>query len=249
MAATAIIIDNREIDWIQKLSFGGLPTSVAFLPCSDAMIACDDGTMILVEHKSLSDLLGSIKDGRVFIQVAEMSAITRWVYLVITDPVTYGPQGTVITSRGETGWSFNSVWGALLTLQELGAFAVFCAGDQDYEACLLRLANRDRSEVHPLEPAKMPHILSAQEQVLASLPGIGIERVHDLLTYCGTPAMALVALTDPQSEIPGIRGGIKAKIRNALKLAESEQLIITTGDDGREQVEIIRSYVQEKINE
>jgi ERCC4-type nuclease len=249
MAATAIILDSREPENIKNLEFGGIPVSIAMLPSSDAMIACDDGTMILVERKTLGDLLGSIKDGRVFIQVAEMSTVTRWVYLVVTDPITYGPQSTVITSRGETGWNFNSVWGALITLQELGAFVVFCSGDQDYEACILRLANRSRSAEQVLEPAKMPHILTAQEQVLSALPGIGPDRARDLLTQFGTPALALMGLTDPNWEIPNIKGGIKNKVRSALKLAEGESLVVTTGPDGREWVDVNKSFIQEKVNE
>lgn len=249
MAAVAIILDSREPKNIQDLQFGGIPVAIAMLPSSDAMIACDDGTMILVERKTLSDLLGSIKDGRVFIQVAEMSTVTRWVYLVVTDPVTYGAQGAVVTSRGETGWSFNSVWGALITLQELGAFVVFCSGDQDYEACILRLANRPRDLEHVLEPAKQPYILSAQEQVLAALPGIGPDRARVLLTQFGTPALALMGLTSPDWDIPSIKGGIKNKVRNALKLAESESLVVVTGPDGHEWVEVNKSFIQEKVNE
>lgn len=249
MSITACILDSREPQHIQKFSMGGVPVSVAALPCSDAMMACDDGSIVLVERKSLSDLLGSIKDGRVFVQVSDMSTMTRWVYLVVTDPITYGPHGTVITSHGETGWSFNSIWGALTTLQELGAFVVFCAGEQDYEACLLRIASRSRDLEQTVEPAKTPYLLSIQEQIMASLPGIGPDRARELITQFGSPANALMGLTDPSWDIPGIKGGIKAKVRNALKLAEGQQLIVTSDQSGQEWVEVQKIYTPEKNNE
>jgi ERCC4-type nuclease len=243
MGATAIMVDQREIDWIKKLTFGGLPTSVTLLDTGDAWLSCNDGALVLVEHKSVDDLLGSIKDGRLFNQVAEMTTKTRWAYLVITDTLQRGPNGTLITARGPTGWDFNSVWGALLTVQELGCFVICCAGDQDYEACLLRLANKSHNSEHIIEPVKMPHILSIQEQIIVSLPGIGIERLRVVMETFPTPALAIAGLTDPDSEIIGIQKGIKAKIRNALKLAEGEQLIVTTNQDDEEIVEIVKTYV------
>jgi hypothetical protein len=95
----------------------------------------------------------------------------------------------------------------------------------------------------------MPHILTAQEQVLSALPGIGPDRARDLLTQFGTPALALMGLTDPNWEIPNIKGGIKNKVRSALKLAEGESLVVTTGPDGREWVDVNKSFIQEKVNE
>jgi ERCC4-type nuclease len=248
MALMAAIIDSREPAHIQSMTMGGAPVSVAMLAQGDAMLACDDNEMVLVERKSLDDLLGSIKSNRIFNQIADMSTVTRWCYLVVTDPLAYGPGGNLITARGETGWSFHSVEGALLTLQELGAFVVFCAGEQDYENCLLRIAARSRDREQVVEPAKIPHILSAQEQVLAALPGLGVDRVRGLLELFETPAQALAALTDLKWPIPGIAGGIKAKVRNALKLAESEQLIVSSDSNGQERVEIYKNYIQEKVN-
>lgn len=236
---TGIMIDSREPTWVQNLTFGGIPTVVTCLPHGDLAAATADGQMILVERKTPDDFLNSLRDGRLFPQLAEMQDQTPWSYLVITGEFLRSKNGNVISDRGETGWNWHAVQGALLTIQETGVFVTYAGGDADYEACILRLGNRDRSPDLLLEPPKFPKILSAQEAIVASLPGIGTERLKAVMDYCGTPAWALVALTDPTSEIPGVPRSVKTKIRAALRLADDTQLAVITNDDGAEVLTIV----------
>jgi ERCC4-type nuclease len=235
---TAIMVDSREPEWVQHLTFAGISKVVTLLDHGDVMAATDDGNMLLIERKTPNDFLGSLRDGRLLPQLAEMLDTTRWAYLVVTGELLRGQNGNVITDRGETGWSWASVQGTLLTIQEMGVFVVFAGGDSDYESCVLRIGSRDRKPNLLLEPAKFPKILSAQEAIVASLPGIGVERVKLILDYCGTPAWAMVALTDLSTEIPGIPKNVKSKVRAALKLAENEQLAITLDENDMEKVVI-----------
>ncbi len=239
MTLTAVIIDSREPEWVQNLTFGGIPKTVNALDHGDLLGATADGSSILVERKTPDDLLGTIKEGRLFPQLADMLDKTRWAYLVITGELQRGANGNVITDRGNTGWSWHAVQGALITAQEMGIFVTFAGGDADYEACIQRISNRDRKPDLVLEPPKMPRILSAQESVIASLPGIGIERLQSVMKHCGTPAWALVGLTDPTTDIPNIPRNVKTKIRAALALKDTEQLGILTNEDGEEVVRII----------
>jgi ERCC4-type nuclease len=224
MGISAIYIDSREADWVKSLTFGGLPVTVTFLEAGDVMAATDDGNLILVERKSPSDFLNTLREDRLFPQMANMTLQTRWAYLLVTGELLRAPNGNVIADRGETGWSWNAVQGALITCQELGIFVVFCGGDQDYESAILRLGGRDRNAELKLGPAKLPKILNIQEQVLASLPGIGVERVGKLLEYAGTPGWAICALTDNSSHIPGVPDGVKKRVRSVLGLLDTEQL-------------------------
>jgi ERCC4-type nuclease len=205
----------------------------------DVMAACDDGAMVLIERKSPNDFLGSLRDERVYLQLANMLNVTRWSYLLITGEFQRGAEGKVVVDRGETGWSWNAVQGSLLTAQEMGIYVTFCAGDGDYEAAVTRICNRDHKPTLELGPAKMPRILSIQEQVLASLPGIGIDRLHSVLEACTTPAWALCALTDKTSKIPGIQEGIKRRVRSALGLQDGQQLGILTNDAGDEVLQVV----------
>lgn len=230
------MVDTREPDWVQNLAFGGISKMVTCLDHGDVMAACDDGTMILIERKTPDDFLGSLRDGRLLPQLTEMLDQTRWAYLVITGQFLLGSNGHAVTDRGETGWSWISIQGALLTIQEMGIFVTFAAGDADYEACVLRIGARDHKLDLLLEPPRLPRVLSAQEAIVAALPGIGVERLKIVLDYADTPAWALVALTDKETKIPGIPNNVKIKIRAALKLQDAEQLAIITDDNGAEKL-------------
>lgn len=231
---TGLLIDSREPSWIQQLQFGGIPTTVTYLEQGDVMAACDDGNILLFERKTPSDYLSTLRDGRLFPQLAEMFIVTRWSYLIVTGDFIRGPGNRVITDRGETGWDWDAVMGSLLTIQEMGIFVVHCANDLAFESTIIRLGNRERKPELLLAPPRFPRILSAQEAIVAALPGIGIERMQAVMAYCNTPAWALVALTDPTSVIPGIGNGVKTKIRAALGLKNDQQLVLYTDDDERD---------------
>ncbi len=220
MGITAAMIDSREPDWVKNLTFGGVPTIVTLLDTGDLHIACDDGTLVLVERKSPDDFLNSLKDDRLFRQCTNMRRMTPWSYLIVTDPMLRGSNGKVVTNR-ETGWGYNAVQGALLTIQELGVFVVFAAGDQDYEACAQRVATRGHDPQLLLPPTRQPKALGWATAMLCSFPGLGPERAQALLEFAGTAKMALAALTSPDP-IPGVPANVQHMARTVLELDEGE---------------------------
>lgn len=220
------MVDQREPPGIQALTFGGAPTIVTLLDTGDVHVVCEDGTLILIERKSMSDFLNSLKDDRVFRQCADMRHVSPWAYLVVTDQFQRGPGGKVVTDR-ETGWSWNALQGALLTIQELGVFVVFSGGEQDFEACILRLAARDHSPEKLLPPERPGVSLSMAEQFLCGLPNVGPERAAHLMDYCGTAKMALIALTGPD-KIDGIPSNVQTNARRVLGMTAGEVMCATT---------------------
>jgi ERCC4-type nuclease len=232
------MIDSREPEWIQKLSFGGAPTAVTALEYGDLHVACDDGCILVIERKTPDDFLNTLKDDRLFPQVAKCTRARYenqirtghtdhiWPYLIITGQFYPGPGGKTVTPRGVTGWYWNSVAGALLSVQEMGMPVVFAANDEDYEHCVMLLAQRSRTPETLILPPKPPNLLGPAEQIVASLPGIGLERTRLVLDACSTPAWALAILTDRESQIPGIPPSVKEKVRLALRLKDDEQLSI-----------------------
>jgi ERCC4-type nuclease len=217
---TAAINDTREPNWIQALTYGGVPTVTTALPAGDVMATCDDDQILLIERKTPTDLLNTLRQMRLFPQCQQMTEITPWSYLVITDTLYRDRQGYLTTKgRGHTGWNFDSVQGALLTCQEMGVSVVTCGGNADFEQCVIRLCNRDRGTVR-IKPPREAYMLRDGEAALAALPGIGPERVQAIMDRFSTVAGALEWLTnlDHKLEIPGVAEGIKAKVKTALGL-------------------------------
>lgn len=239
-----IQIDSREPTWIQQLKFNGIPTVVEYMEHGDLMAACDDGTIIYIERKTPDDFLGSLKDGRLFPQLAPLCSFSRWSYLMITGDLQRGTDDKVITDRGVTGWSWKAVQGAILSIQEMGVMVTFCAGDSDYEAAVLRLGNRNHEDVINLVPPRFPRVISNKEAIIAALPGIGIERLPLVMEAAGNnPSVALQILTDPQCEIPGVPKGIKNRIRNSLMLSDKTQFLVSTNKNGEEVLTIEPIYL------
>ena len=114
---TAAVIDSREPQHIQALTFGGIPTVIAPLEAGDLWASCTDGELLVIERKTTSDLLGSIADGRLFQQALKMRERSQWAYLVITGYLQPTHDGKTLVQGKATGWDWNAVQGALLDVQ------------------------------------------------------------------------------------------------------------------------------------
>ena len=212
----AVIIDNREPPHIQHMYFG-CPSMVQCLETGDLHIATDDDKLLIVERKAAMDFVNSIKDGRLFNQVARAKQITPYVYVVIVGSILPAPHNKTYINGNLTGWEYPAIQGVMLSIQELGASIAFCADDNDFVACIVRLANRSR-DVIPVMPVREAAIFGGAENVLASLPGIGVKKAADLLKMFPNVGMALWFLTDindTQTKIPGIAENTK---KNIVKL-------------------------------
>jgi ERCC4-type nuclease len=225
MSISAIILDSREPAWVHGLKFGGAAKMVTALDFGDAWITAASGDMICVERKAPNDLLGSIKDNRLFNQVAGIRNKTPWAYLVVTGILSATVSGKVVAEERVSGWDWNSVQGALLTVQEMGVRVVVCQSDQDYESTICRIASRDRKPEHVIEPLTQPKFMSPGEIMLTALPGIGLERAQTLLKeFDNRPCDALAWLTwhrwNEDHPVAGIGPGIKKGVRKALNLED-----------------------------
>ncbi len=231
---SAVMIDQREPKWVQDLTFGGVPTSVTLLEWGDVWATTDDGTLLAVERKTTDDLLNSLKDGRLFQQLAGLRGISNYAYLVICGTLTRGPDGKAVTERGQTGWNYQAVQAAILTAQELGVFVIYTSDDQ-FEATIAGLGKRSRTGEMREKPVKKFLMLEPGEQVLAALPGIGLERVSALLNYASSPAQALAYLTNSDlksdEHIPGIGPLTKVNVRKALGVPDGWELVLACSTD------------------
>lgn len=222
----AVIIDQREPDWVKSLTFGGAPVAIGLLDYGDLHVACSDGTLVVIERKTPNDFLHTLKDERLFPQVRGLVKLSRWAYVLITGEFRCQPDGKAYTDR-ETGWSWAAVQGALLSISELGALVTHCAGDVDLEAAVIRLANRPHDEML-IAPVREARLMGMGMAVLTSLQGIGADRAEKLLEHCGSAAYALSALTWQEPALPGIPRNIRQLARLALGLADHEILAVNT---------------------
>jgi len=212
----ACIVDSREPDHIKRLNFG-CPSMVQTLETGDLHIATDDDKLLIVERKAAMDFVNSIKDGRLFNQVARAKQITPYVYVVIVGSILPVRGGKTAINGNLTGWDYAAIQGVMVSIQELGAMIIHCADDNDFVAAVVRLANRSR-DVIPVMPVREAAIFGGAENVLASLPGIGVKKAADLLKMFPNVGMALWFLTDindTQTKIPGIAENTK---KNIVKL-------------------------------
>ena len=168
---------------------------------------CPDGSTLLIERKTPSDLLGSIKDGRLSNQVAGLVGGGGWPYLLIegllmcqADYVLWMDSNHDWT---QTGWQWASLQGQLLSIQEMGCAIIY---DPDPHNAIKQLIGRSRNDVK-VKPRREPYIFSPKEQVLMALPGIGSKKALEFLElFNDNVALALMALTaeyDGKDRIPG----------------------------------------------
>lgn len=221
MTISAIMIDSREPKWVHDLKFDGVFKAVTALEYGDAWITTDDGDMICIERKAPSDLLNSIQDDRLFCQARGIRERSPWSYIVVTGTLAATVTGLVVVDGHSTGWRFDSIWGALLTVQEMGVRVVFCGCDDDYEATVKRLCNRRRGGEYVIEATIDTREMNSGEKFLTSLPGIGIDTAKTLLEEFDNRACdALAWLTwhrwNTDFHIAGIGEGKKRAVRSAI---------------------------------
>jgi len=184
----------------------------------DFHVICDDDNMLIIERKAAMDFVNSIKDGRLFNQVARAKQITPYVYVVIVGSILPVRGGKTAINGNVTGWDYSAIQGVMLSIQELGASIVFCADENDFLPCMVRLANRSRDAI-PVMPVREAAIFGGAENVLASLPGIGVKKAADLLKHFPNVGYALWFLTDiddKETKIPGIAENTKKNIVRLL---------------------------------
>ena len=228
MTLKAVVLDTNDVSaapWLLKLDWGCL-VSTDHLQVGDAWAAAED-TILVAERKTLSDLLRSISDGRLFTQAAAMVQQSIWSYEVVTElPVIRS--GCVWAGGKLTNWRWSSVQGALLTLQDIGVQVVFWPNShQGYADALKFLADRDRGPVK-VHPQKRDVVMqSPAESILCSLPGISDGRAGALLEHCATTAWALDFLTgNGGGSVPGVGPGTKQAVRQALGLPNDLRLAV-----------------------
>jgi ERCC4-type nuclease len=221
MNGTIITIDSNEHshhpEHFTQLMKRGALCQVKPLPY-DFEVMCSDGDVLAIERKTPRDFLESLKDRRLFNQVADMVNKTPWCYLAIEGMLMcQADYVSIIDGKHDwqyTQWTWASIQGSLLSIQELGCAVVY---DPDFYGAIERLVSRSRADVK-IAQRREPYIFSPAETIMMSLPGIGSKKAQEFLKlFNNNVALALTALTAPcDNSIPGWKQKSRDNLIEAL---------------------------------
>lgn len=217
----AIVADDRErgggvVDLLRHRA--DVCLTIGRLSLGDYRI--DDA--LLVERKTLPDLILSIKDARVFSQGVRLAQSDLRSALIL--------EGTSRDIVG-SGMRREAIQGALITLTLFLGIPLLRSMDQEETARLLLYAARQGRAVATgalQRRGRRPRgKFRTQARILQGLPGIGPGRASSLLEHFGNVEAVMSARADALSTVPGI-GETTAK---AIRWAVEEAVEAYSEDD------------------
>jgi ERCC4-type nuclease len=181
--------------------------AIGRLPLGDYL----PGGGVVVERKSATDLVLSIRDQRLFDQAARLAAgATRPVLILEGDPLAV-----------RTGMHKNAILGALTWLTTIQRIPLLpSTGPARTAELLVTLARQQqqgwRGPTGMVKP-KAPTLREQQLAVLAALPGIGPVLAARLLDHFGGLGTVFLASLDELAAVPGIGTASAARITALLR--------------------------------
>lgn len=211
---STIWVDEREpAGTVQALRNLGLDASMTRLDSGDYLFY-SRGRRVLVERKTVSNLLGSLK-GQLSEQAQRMLKDADVSVLLVVGEFRRDPDGYLsFRTNGmwmKSGWLYASVMSILIELQLAGLIVVYWAPVSDYAKALLQLMSAfDREEFAFLRMRQRPEpTYSDAVWALCALPGLGPRSAAALLEEFGSLyAVACASVEDLASvKINGRRLG------------------------------------------
>ena len=207
-------------------NYGGIPTSSTNLGDDvTALALCDDGTMLAVLCLDFERFLTWLKTDSLFQRIEKLKQRSEWAYVFMVGSARPNAAGKAVVNGNERNWSWASIQGALVSMQELGIIVGYCADEAQFGEAVVQLGNRQRTTKR-MKSLRNFETYSPAEEMLLALPGVGEKTMLELIRECGTVMWALIALTAPDTKVAGIGDKSKAAIRNALGLEDDEQIML-----------------------
>jgi ERCC4-type nuclease len=165
----------------------------------DAALKTISEHSMLIERKTVDDLLSSIADGRLFSQAKRLSDACEFPVIAITGTMSE-KDGFAVCGNRVTQWSIWSVQMALLRVQAAGCSILHVkeSSFSDFICHLWKWILEGNEPIRkPRTRALIP--LSDEAEFLCGIPGVGPEKANDVLAYAGNVVNALAFLTDSDS--------------------------------------------------
>jgi len=170
----------------------------AHLPLGDYLV----NNVLLIERKTLTDLVASIKSGRLFTQMFNLSRSEKQVVLLL--------EGTSVDLSG-SGMRREAIQGALIHISLKLQIPILRAKDVDESAKIIRYIGGQSEPIHQKKasvkryrPFKLNSKQKKQLFLLQGLPGIGGERAKALLEKFGNVENVVKATEKELQTVPGI---------------------------------------------
>lgn len=206
-----VVADDRERNGLVVDALRGheeVSVVVERLPLGDYLVDAS----LLVERKTLADLVSSIKDGRLFTQGCRLAGSPLRTALILE-----GTGKDLATSA----MSREAIQGALISLSLYLGIAVLRARDSAETARLMLFAARQGRQaarsVAPRPGRRLRSKRRIQARVLQGLPGVGPERARRLLERFATLEAVIRADAAELTSVPGIGQATAEMIRWAVK--------------------------------
>lgn len=198
LPSVRIIVDDREANSEVVLSLRqtkGVAIDVQHLSLGDYQI---EGRL-LVERKTLIDLVGSIKDGRLFQQACRLASSPMRSAVIL--------EGTA-DDLLRSGMRREAIQGALITITIILGIPLLRSRDPRESARLLLYAARQMgtipSRALPRKGKRPRGKTKLQLHILQGFPGVGPERACRLLEVFRSVEAVVSASADQLSTVPGV---------------------------------------------
>jgi len=210
MVVARVVVDDREkaSGVPEELTKLGLRVYFSTLSVGDYVVSPE----IVVERKTVRDLLSSIYDSRIFYQAAKVAATYAKPYLLVEGD---SKQVSSLTKN------IRAYYGAIAHVSIAYGLRMLYTADQSETAlAILGLINQARarpvSRLPAGQPPKSKSVSQQQLYLIGSLPGIGNKLAENLLLKYGT-ARSVLSLTPGQlSMTPGIGWKRAERIKQLL---------------------------------
>jgi ERCC4-type nuclease len=209
-----VFVDDREIS-IFRLIQKTCEVEIARLPIGDLLVVGDSGALV-VERKTVSDFVGSIRSNRLWDQLLRlMKAEEIFGYEVRRRLlVIHGGfwEYTNVTSVDQRRF-WSSMFGALLeTLFIYDTPIVVCENNYAFEAFLRILLSREEKGKNDglpkarwyRKPVNRLPVKEVKHYLLDSIPMIGEVQAKNLLDYCGSISNVAKSTKNELMCVPGI---------------------------------------------
>ena len=207
----SVIADDREPAGAVIASLRsrpGVQLQVARLPVGDYLV----DERLLFERKTFLDLVGSIKDGRLFAQGLRLANAAQRGILVLE-----GRSSDLAGSRMRR----EAIQGALITLTVFLNLPLLRSRDPEETASLILYAASQAdaiaSRALPRKGKRPRAKTRVQNRILQGMPGIGPRRASRLLERFGTIEAVVSAPLEELSAVPGIGPETARAIRWAVE--------------------------------
>lgn len=230
-----IVVDPRvgSKELVTPLRTLGAPVEIATLDAGDFKItgsSNDEPVVVLIERKTVSDLLACIADKRFAVNQLPGLSQADVAYLLIEGPLKRGNEGELVQYNGRNGWRYRSVASWIFKVEHHGGIRVVNTPNLWTTAAWLHALHRWWTEGEDRHKHALPTSVKQWQRVdlvppdavelkrrerarfASCMPGVGDERADTVSRHFNSIAEMVAADEKEWMKVPGIGKGVARKI-------------------------------------